>query len=214
MKYKAVIFDLDGTLLNTLDDLHGAVNFALESFSLPLISVEQTRMFVGNGVEKLMERAIGKENQALLPQTLKCFKEYYSAHSKEQTKPYNGVFQLVEKLLKENVKCAIVSNKFDGAVKSLAKEFFGDMFSSAVGESGLVRKKPAPDSVLAVMKELNVSKDDAIYVGDSDVDIKTAENAGLKCISVLWGFRDREFLEKNGGKIFAETPDEVYELLK
>lgn len=213
MKYKAVIFDLDGTLLNTLEDLHTAVNYALEKFNLPIITLEQTRMFVGNGVEKLMERAIGQDNQALLPEALKCFKEYYSVHSKEKTRPYDGVTELVEKLIAENIKCAIVSNKFDGAVKSLAVEYFGKMFLSAVGESSAVRKKPAPDSVLFVMNELGVSKEETVYVGDSDVDIKTAENAGIKCISVLWGFRDKEFLIKNGGKIFAQNPEEVFDII-
>ncbi len=213
MKYKAVIFDLDGTLLNTLEDLHDAVNYALEKFGLPLITLEQTRMFVGNGVEKLVERAIGENNKTLLPQVLACFKEYYSLHSKDKTRPYDGVTELVEKLISLNVKCAIVSNKFDGAVKSLAKEYFGEKFLAAVGESSLVRKKPAPDSVISVMKELNVSREEAIYIGDSDIDIKTAENSGLECISVLWGFRDKEFLIKNGGKIFAQTPDEVYNII-
>ena len=214
MKYKGVIFDLDGTLLNTLRDLYLSTNRALEKMNMPRRSEDEVRNFVGNGVEMLIKRALGEGRPDILPQTLEIFKKDYSLHSEDNTKPYPGIVQLLEDLNKNGVKCAIVSNKFDGAVKSLSEKYFGNLIFCAVGESENVRKKPAPDSVLKVMEILRLDKSSCVYVGDSDVDILTAKNAEIPCISVTWGFRTREFLMQNGAAVFADSAEDLWDRLK
>ena len=168
----------------------------------------------GNGVEMLIKRALGEEHADMLPETLEIFKKDYSLHSEDNTKPYPGITELLKKLNANGVKCAIVSNKFDGAVKKLSEKYFGNLILCAVGESENVRKKPAPDSVFKVMDNLGLDKSSCVYVGDSDVDILTAKNAGIPCISVTWGFRKREFLVKNGAAVFAGSAEQLWDRLK
>lgn len=190
-----IIFDLDGTLLDTLEDLTDSLNYALCKFKVMERSMEEVRRFVGNGVAKLIERAIpdGTQNP-FYEEILDEFKAYYALHCKDKTKPYDGVMPMLDALCEKGYKLAIVSNKFDAAVKELSSLYFGERILAAIGESDTVRKKPAPDTVYQALEELSVHAAEAIYVGDSDVDIKTAENAGIPCISVTWGFRDRECL--------------------
>lgn len=213
MKYKGVIFDLDGTLLNTLHDLYLSTNRALEKMNMPPRSEEEVCAFVGNGVEMLIKRALGEEHEDILPETLEIFKKDYFLHGEDNTKPYPGITDMLKKLNESGVKCAIVSNKFDGAVKSLSQKYFGELILCAVGESENVRKKPAPDSVFKVMEFLGLDKSSCVYVGDSDVDILTAKNARIPCISVTWGFRKREFLIKNGAAVLADTAEELWKII-
>lgn len=209
-----VIFDLDGTLLNTLCDLAGSVNAALAKNNMPQRTLNEVREFVGNGVRNLMLRAVpgGSENPAF-EQAFADFKEHYARHCADQTAPYPGVLELLAELNERGYKLAVVSNKLDAAVKKLAMQYFGDLLSVAIGEKENVRRKPAPDSVFAAMEELSSDSAHSIYVGDSDVDIKTAENAGIPCISVTWGFRDREFLAAHGAYLYADNTEEMKAIL-
>ncbi len=209
--YEAIIFDLDGTLLDTLDDLHLSVNAALAKYGLPLRKKEEVRAFIGNGVAKLMERAVGRENAEYFERALEEFKVHYASHCQDNTKPYKGIMETLTAIQEKGIKSAVVSNKSDFAVKKLSAAYFGNLIEEAVGENERagIRKKPAPDSLLAVMRNLRVAKEKTLYVGDSEVDIQTAANAGVDCLSVTWGFKEREFLLQNGGKIFADTPLEI-----
>lgn len=210
---KAVIFDLDGTLLNTLDDLIDSTNYALSRFGYPTRTIEEVRQFVGNGVAKLIERAIpeGKNN----PNFEKClaiFKENYAQNMYNKTAPYNGIIEMLSNLKSKGIKIAVVSNKFDLAVKELCKKYFEGFIDFAAGENEAqgIRKKPAPDTVISVLNEFNFASEDAVYVGDSDVDIMTAKNSKMPCISVTWGFRDEKFLLENGATILINAPSEIY----
>ncbi len=210
---KAVIFDLDGTLLNTLDDLADSTNYALSKFGYPTRTIEEVRQFVGNGVAKLIERAIpeGKNN----PNFEKClaiFKENYAQNMYNKTAPYNGIIEMLSNLKSKGIKIAVVSNKFDLAVKELCKKYFEGFIDFAAGENEVqgIKKKPAPDTVISVLNEFNFAPEDAVYVGDSDVDIMTAKNSKMPCISVTWGFRDEKFLLENGATILINAPSEIY----
>lgn len=208
--YTTAIFDLDGTLLDTLADLTSAVNHTMECFGYPTHSEDDVRRFVGNGLRKLTERAIpdGTAN----PNYEAAFTElktYYTAHCKEKTAPYEGILDLLQRLSNEGIAMAIVSNKNDAAVKQLATDFFSDTISVAIGETPQIQKKPAPDTVFAALEELHRSAEESIYIGDSDVDIQTAKNSGMDCISVSWGFRGRTFLEKEGASHIVDTPEEI-----
>ncbi|MBO4940135.1 MAG: HAD-IA family hydrolase [Clostridia bacterium] len=214
--YETIVFDLDGTLLDTLDDLTASVNAALAQFSLPLRTKNEVRGFIGNGIAKLMERACGDAEYPQKDGLLTAFKTHYGAHCKDATRPYDGVLETLRMLQKRGVKTAVVSNKADFAVKILAKEYFGDLLLEAVGENEAagIRKKPAPDSLLAVMKRLGSAKETTLYVGDSEVDIQTAENAGVDCLCVTWGFKERKFLLQNGAKKLADTPMEILKYIE
>lgn len=210
---KAVIFDLDGTLLNTLDDLADSTNYALSRFGYPTRTIEEVRQFVGNGVAKLIERAIpeGKNN----PNFEKClaiFKENYAQNMYNKTAPYNGIIEMLSNLKSKGIKIAVVSNKFDLAVKELCKKYFEGFIDFAAGENEAqgIKKKPAPDTVISVLNEFNFAPEDAVYVGDSDVDIMAAKNSKMPCISVTWGFRDEKFLLENGATILINAPSEIY----
>lgn len=210
---KTVIFDLDGTLLNTLDDLADSTNYALSKFGYPTRTIDEVRQFVGNGVAKLIERAIpeGKNN----PNFEKClaiFKENYAQNMYNKTAPYNGIIEMLSNLKSRGIKIAVVSNKFDLAVKELCKKYFEGFIDFAAGENEAqgIKKKPAPDTVISVLNEFNFASEDAVYVGDSDVDIMTAKNSKMPCISVTWGFRDEKFLLKNGATILINAPSEIY----
>lgn len=207
--YDTVIFDLDGTLLYTLEDLHKSVNFALKNHGFPIKSIEEIRAFVGDGVKKLMERAIPDgENNPVFEQCLYEFKDYYGKTMTDNVKPYDGILALLNKLNVQGIKCAVVSNKYDIAVKQLCAKYFGSKILIAIGESENIHKKPAPDSVLKVIKELQAQN--PVYVGDSEVDIQTAKNAKIPCISVAWGYKDIEFLIEHKAEVIVKSADELY----
>ena len=212
MRYDTFIFDLDGTLLDTLGDLAASVNYALRSHGMPEHSLDDVRRFVGNGVRRLMERAIpeGAENP-LFDATFATFRQYYMAHSLDTTRPYDGIPETLAELMRRGCHIAVVSNKMMAATVELCRHFFPDTVEVAIGEHEAegIRKKPAPDTVFAAQRQLGVGKDRAVYIGDSDVDVQTAANAGLPCISVLWGFRDKDFLIQHGAKTFISAPQEL-----
>lgn len=215
MRYDTFIFDLDGTLLNTLDDLAAAVNHALRTHGMPEHTVDDVRRFVGNGVRLLMERAVpGGAGNPLFAAAFADFRHYYMEHALDTTRPYDGVVQVLEELQRRGCHVAVVSNKFMTATQELVSHFFPTV-SVAIGEHEAegIRKKPAPDTVFEALKMLNASSASGVlhpvYVGDSDVDIETAQNAGLSCVSVLWGFRDRRFLEAHGATTFISAPGEL-----
>ena len=209
-----VIFDLDGTLLNTLEDLADSTNYALAEFGLPKRTIEEVRSFVGNGVDLLMKRAVGgtltSEKEA---ECLALFKQHYSQNMNHKTKPYDGILELINILLSNNYHIAIVSNKFDLAVKELNNTYFEGLFPVAIGASDTVAKKPEPDSVFEAIKQLGTSRENAIYVGDSDVDVMTAKNSGLPFVGVTWGFRDEAFLRKMGAESLIHEPKQLLDFL-
>ena len=210
--YSAYIFDLDGTLLDTLGDLAASVNYALRTHGMPEHTNDDVRRFVGNGVRKLMERAIpdGASNPDF-EATFATFRQHYMTHSLDTTKPYDGIPETLEALKAKGCHLAVVSNKMMAATQELCRHFFPDTIEVAIGENEAegIRKKPAPDTVIAALRQLGVGQEGAVYVGDSDVDIETARNSGLPCISVLWGFRDRDFLLQHGAKMFISNPSEL-----
>lgn len=211
----AVIFDLDGTLLNTLDDLLDSTNYALKSCGFPTRSYEEVRSFVGNGIRLLIERAV--PSCATKEQTDKCFaifKEYYSTHNMVKTAPYVGVIDLLTSLKNEGYKMAIVSNKYQQGVTDLAKNVFNSIVEIAIGEREGYKTKPAPDLVDLALSLGEIKKENAVYVGDSDVDVLTAKNSNLDMIAVTWGFRDKEFLKEKGATLFIDKPEELLPLLK
>ena len=209
--FDTYIFDLDGTLLNTLRDLADSVNAALRMHNMPERTIEEVRLFVGNGVKKLMERAIpqGLDNPDF-EQTYADFRAHYMQHNLDTTAPYPGVMERLEKLRRRNKRIAVVSNKFYAATQSLCSHFFGDLVEVAIGEREDIRKKPAPDTVNEALKQLGADRKKAVYIGDSDVDIQTALNSDMPCISVLWGFRDKDFLIEHGATILINSPESVY----
>lgn len=210
MKYESYIFDLDGTLLNTLDDLAASCNFALRSYGLPEHSVDDVRRFVGNGVRLLMTRAIpGGESFAQFEECYACFRKHYLHHNLDTTAPYPGIMELIAKLNANGKKVAVVSNKFYEATQDLVRHFFGEEIKVAIGERPDIHKKPAPDTVIEALRQLDMPSSTAVYIGDSDVDIDTARNCGMPCISVLWGFRDRDFLIEHGATTLVKTPEEI-----
>lgn len=213
-KIDTVIFDLDGTLLNTLTDLTNSVNYAMEQYHFPTHSEDAVRRMVGNGIYVLFEQAIPDgRNFPEYDACVKTFQEHYEAHKKDFTRPFPGILELLKQLSQDGYKLAIVSNKFDQAVKELCKDFFTPYITTAIGESQSIVRKPAPDTVFEAMKELGSTPDTCIYVGDSDVDIATAKNSGIPCISVTWGFRDQDFLIQHGGTHFAHHADDIPTLL-
>ena len=215
MNIKAVIWDLDGTLLNTLDDLAASVNAALAMNGMPLRSTEEVRAFVGNGIRNLMIRAVpGGEANPAFDKALEDFTRHYGAHSRDRTRPYDGILEMLDKLSAAGVKHAIVSNKIDFAVKALSRAYFGERMCAAIGDDPSRARKPAPDSVLAAMREMGVTAQETVYVGDSDVDVLTARNAGVPCVAVLWGFRDEACLRAAGAERLARTPDELREIIE
>ena len=209
-KYKTYIFDLDGTLLSTLADLAASTNYALRTHHMPERSLDEVRRFVGNGVKKLMERAIPDGlNNPLFEEAFATFRQHYMQHNLDTTQPYPGIMQLLEQLKAEDKNIAVVSNKFYAATRELCRHFFGDLVPVAIGEREDIRKKPAPDTVIEALRELGVDKEGAVYIGDSDVDIMTAKNSGMPCVSVLWGFRDKEFLLEHGATTLILKPEEM-----
>lgn len=208
---RSILFDLDGTLLDTLDDLANSVNYALRTHHLPERSHTEIRSFLGNGIRNLMLDAVGRgmSDEAFEP-VFQTFRTYYVEHCLDKSKPFAGIIDLLKALQQRGITMAVVSNKLHPAVVELNERFFKDYITSAVGESATVRRKPNPDAVLAALSELGCSKDEAVYVGDSEVDLHTAQNAGMQCMLVLWGFRDEDFLRSlTGASLFAQCPADI-----
>ena len=210
MKYKIAIFDLDGTILNTIEDLADSLNYALAKNGYKERTVAETQSFVGNGLLMLVKRAINPEtSEEEAKKVLADLKAYYKIHCADKTKPYEGIPELLKDLKTAGYRLAVVSNKADYAVQILCEQYFPGMFDLAVGERENVRRKPAPDSVNAVLAELGLKKEEAVYIGDSDVDIETAENVGTDSILVAWGFRGAEFLKEKGAKNIVFDTEEL-----
>ena len=215
MKYTIAIFDLDGTILNTLEDLADSTNYALKTCGYPERTMDEVRQFVGNGIRKLMERAVPEGTPVEeIDRVHETFTAHYKVHCADKTRPYDGIMELLQNLKKDGCKLAVVSNKADYGVQELCKQYFDGVFDFAVGEREGIRKKPAPDSVNEVLKTLGCSRDRAVYIGDSDVDIQTAANAQMDHIIVEWGFRDVPFLIAKGAKVLAEKPEEILEIVE
>ncbi len=214
MKYQLAIFDLDGTLLNTLEDLADSANYVMKAFGYPERTVEEIRNFVGNGIRKLLERSAPEGTPAEeIDRMFETFITYYKEHCADKTKPYDGIMELLEKLQRQGLKLAVVSNKADYAVKALCEQYFPSCFNEAVGERAGIARKPAPDTVNEVLKNLQIDKSQAVYIGDSEVDVKTAQNAEMDCIAVDWGFRDTEVLKMAGAETIVSTPEELLRYL-
>lgn len=215
MNYKAAIFDLDGTLLDTLDDLWDAVNYTMDYYNFPRRTRNEVRAFVGNGVERLIELCVpdGRENPKF-PEAVATYRAHYAKHSENKTRPYDGVVALIRRLIEEGVAVSVVSNKPHGATVTLCAKYFPEI-AVVCGEREAegIRRKPYPDTVFKSVEELGLSVSECVYIGDSEVDIKTAQNAGMDCISVLWGFRDEDYLREMGGAVFVTTADELHDAI-
>ena len=211
-KFKTFIFDLDGTLLNTLNDLAASTNHALLTNGMAERSIDEVRQFVGNGVRLLIERAVEPgSDKATIDRVFADFKTHYMHHSLDTTRPYDGIMDMLHELRHRGIRIAVVSNKLCAATRELCHHFLADTVEVAIGEKEGIRRKPSPDTVIEAMLELGVDKADAVYVGDSDVDIATAKNCGMPCISVLWGFRDKDFLIEHVAQTFVNHPSELLE---
>lgn len=211
-RYDAVIFDLDGTLLDTLEDLTNAVNHALREDGYPERTRDEVRSFVGNGVSLLMRRALpvsADGDGEAFEEALQTFKSYYRRHNNDATRPYAGIGEMLDALSAAGVRLAVVSNKNDPNVQALTQSHFSGRITLAIGEREGVRAKPHPDTVLKVMRQWRSDPTRTLYVGDSGVDIQTARNAGVDCASVTWGFCGEETLREGHPKIIVHTPDEL-----
>ena len=214
-RYKAIIFDLDGTLLDTLTDLAEGTNYALRVNGFPERTLDEIRRFVGNGARKLIERAVPDgQIEAALEKVRQDFNVYYKIHCKDHTGPYPGIMEMLQELVQQGYSLGVVSNKPDFAVQELIPEYFPGIFASVSGERQGVAKKPAPDLIWEAMKNLQADSSNAVYVGDSEVDLEAAANAGIPCISVAWGFKGRRFLEEQHAGTIIEVPAEVFAFLK
>ena len=212
MKYNTYIFDLDGTLLDTLQDLANAVNHAMREMKYPERTVDEVRRFIGNGIRMLIKRASPQGiSDKDYEKTLAIFTAYYLEHIADFTKPYDGISEVIKTLKSKGCKVAVVSNKADEAAKKVVKDYFGDVFDMVVGKMDRFPSKPEPDSVLYVIETLGADKDKCIYSGDSEVDVQTAHNAGLPCVGVTWGNRDVSELIAAGAEYIAEKPNEILE---
>jgi phosphoglycolate phosphatase len=216
VRYTTVIFDLDGTLLNTLSDLHASTNHALAAHGLPPRSLDEVRSFVGNGIRNLIRLAVPTGSSDELIDTVHAdFDAHYAVHNMDQTGPYPGVIELVKTLRDKGIRCCVVSNKGDYAVQPLVQHFFPNMFDVVCGEREKdgIRRKPWPDTVLECMRVVGATKGESVYVGDSEVDLLTAANAGIDCIAVTWGFRDEDFLRAQGATVLTPTAPALARLL-
>ena len=213
-RYKAIIFDLDGTLLDTLTDLAEGTNYALRVNGFPERTTDEIRRFVGNGARKLIERAVPEgQIEAALEQVRQDFDIYYKVHCKDHTGPYPGIMEMLQELVQQGYSLCVVSNKPDFAVQELIPEYFPGIFTSVSGERQGVAKKPAPDLIREAMKNLQADSSNAVYVGDSEVDLEAAVNAGIPCISVAWGFKGKKFLEEQQAEMIIEKPSEIQKYL-
>ena len=210
MKYKTLIFDLDGTLLNTLLDLASSVNYAMRECGFNERTTDEIRRFIGNGVAVLIQRSVPDGiSEEEYKKALDIFKTHYKENSRKNTAPYDGICDLLRKLKEDGYNLAIVSNKVDFAVKDLRDEFFNGLIDVAIGDSDATRTKPEPDMVYKAIEELGVDKESCIYIGDTDVDIETARNSGMDCISVSWGFRLCSELEEYGATMIADCAEDI-----
>lgn len=214
-EFKAVIFDLDGTLLNTLGDLADAVNYAMRAKSYPERTVEEVRRFIGNGIAKLISRSVPPDtSQDDIQEALSLFTDYYGSHMRDKTQPYEGIMNLLAGLREQGLKTAVVSNKHDSAAKALVKSFFGDLIDYTQGKTDGIAAKPDPGSLLKAAESVGADIKSVLYVGDSDVDVLTAHNAGCVCAGVVWGYRDESLLKKSGADFIVHSADELYFLIK
>ena len=214
MKYDLIIFDMDGTILNTLEDLKNSLNYVLQQAGYQTRTLEEVRTFVGNGIRKTIERALPSDiEEEKIDELFSLFMDYYAIHNTDNTKPYTGVIDLLKELKHLGYKTAVVSNKQDSAVKSLCKKFFTGLFDVEIGEKENIAKKPDPDEVNEVLKILNIDRTKSIYIGDSEVDIQTAQNSKMKSIIVDWGFRDRKFLYEHGAEVIVSNPSEILDII-
>ena len=212
--YSLAIFDLDGTLLDTLGDLHASVNFALNAFSFPERTIDEVRSFIGNGVVRLMERSTpNNTDEATQKQCLDVFRAHYLEHMSDTTAPYANVKELLSALRNKGIKVAVVSNKLHPAVEDLCESYFPNLIDKAVGVSVEAERKPSPVNVFKTAEYFKTDIRDCIYIGDSEVDVQTAHNAQIKCIGITWGFRDKDCLVAHGCDFIADTADEVYSLI-
>lgn len=210
--FDTYIFDLDGTLLSTLDDLAASCNYALRVNGLKEYSVDAVRMMVGNGIRLLMQRAVYSQknvDEKEFEHIFRDFRNHYLAHNTDRTKPYPGIMDMLSALKARGKNVAVVSNKFCEATQALCKHYFGDLVDVAIGEKEGIKKKPAPDTVNEALRLMHASRGKAVYIGDSDVDVETARNSGMPCISVLWGFRDQDFLSEHGATIYVSSPEQL-----
>ncbi len=213
--YKAVIFDLDGTLLDTLEDLADSVNEMLRKFSCPERTLEEIRSFVGNGMKKLVERSVSEDfDLKNLGSAYDFFRLSYARNMQNKTEPYDGILKCLEELKENDIITVVTSNKNDDAVKNLCKEYFGELITLAVGAKEGVPSKPNPQMVFSAIEEIGMKNEECIFIGDSDTDVLTAKNAGLKSIGVLWGFRDREVLEKSEADFIISSPHEIIGIIE
>lgn len=210
MKYQLAIFDLDGTLLNTLEDLTDSTNYVLSLHGYPVRTLEEVRRFVGNGIRRLIEQAVPEGVGAEVVDILfEEFMPHYQAHCADKTRPYDGVIALLQSLKQQGIRLAVVSNKEDNAVKELCDKYFPNLLEVSAGERVGIRRKPAPDTVNEVLKLLQMERNQAIYIGDSEVDVATARNAEIDCVAVDWGFRDKDCLQEAGAKVIVSTTKQV-----
>ena len=213
-RYKAIIFDLDGTLLDTLADLAEGTKCALRGNGFPERTIDEIRRFVGNGARKLIERAVPDgQIEAALEKVRQDFDIYYKVHCKDHTGPYPGIMEMLQELVQQGYSLGVVSNKPDFAVQELIPGYFPGIFASVSGERQGVAKKPAPDLILEAMKNLQADSSNTVYVGDSEVDLEAAANAGIPCISVAWGFKGKKFLEEQQAEMIIEKPSEIQKYL-
>ena len=211
---EAVIFDLDGTLLNSLEDLCDSVNFVMKQEGYPTRTLEEVRTFVGTGVYNLIRYSLpeGTSKDEIMRVT-DIYKEHYSKNMRNKTRPYDGIIPMLKTLKEHKIDIGVSSNKYDTAVKELCSQMFWGLVDVAVGECKTVAKKPDPQGVFVAISNLEKTPENTVYVGDSEVDIKTAQNAGIRCISVTWGFRDKEFLLQNGAQTICDTPEELVKII-
>ena len=214
MKHPAIIFDLDGTLLDSLADLAASVNHALQTHGMPTRSIAEVRTFVGNGVRHLMSEAVVPGTaSSLFEQVFATFRHHYAEHCMDTTAPYPGIREMLTALQQRNIRTAIVSNKIHSAVEALHQRFFAESIDTAIGESSTIRRKPHPDGLQEAMRRLGSTPETTLYVGDSEVDILTAQRCGIRCITVLWGFRDEMFLRQQGAETCIREPQELLSLI-
>ncbi len=213
MKYDAYIFDMDGTILNTIEDLTDSTNYTMEKMGYPLHTIEEVKWFVGNGIINLIKRAVPEgTSDEDIKKTYDIFMEYYKVHCNDKTGPYDGITALLTELKKSSKKLAVVSNKADVPVKKLAEDIFPGLFDIAIGEREGVNKKPEKDMVEIALNYLKCDKKNAVYIGDTDVDFLTAKNSGLDCILVPWGFRGADFIKKYDANYFVDRPEEILDI--
>ncbi|WP_300329081.1 HAD family hydrolase [Fusobacterium sp.] len=215
MKTKGILFDLDGTLMNTLEDLTDSTNYILEKNNFPKRTIEEIRSFVGNGIKKLIERAVPSEtDENKINECYEDMLEYYKDHSMIKTGPYIGTKELIERLHQEGYKIAVITNKAQNSADIIVNKFFGDSVDLVIGDNKKMPLKPNPAGINKALEYFNLTKEEVVYIGDSEVDLQTGNNGEVRTILVLWGFRDKEFLQKKGGEVFANNVEELEKLIK